>query len=155
VVLDKVPVDSERARIAKALGAGYAGGGEGGPDPELLRSADVVVDAAGAQHLLIQAVLLSRNNSVTAVLGSSTSPAFVDCDVEPLFEQLVQANKLVFGSVSASQQHLERAVDVLAEMDRTWPGVFDRAILRVPVADFRRGFEARARQVKVAICFSP
>lgn len=156
LVIDKLPAQSERARIAKALGATYSSrsGSTSTQYLEALKSADVIVEAAGAQHMLIQAVLLSKPNSVTAVLGSSTSPAFVNCDVEPLFAEIVQANKLVFGSVGASQQHLERAVVVLDRIDQAWPGLFDRAILRVPVAEFRRAFDARQRKVKVTVCFS-
>ncbi len=156
LVVDKLPAQSERARIAKALGATYlsTGAPTSSPYVEALKSADVIVDAAGAQHMLIQALQCSKPNSVTAVLGSSTSPTFVTCDVEPLFSEIVQANKLIFGSVSASQQHLERAVMVLARIVETWPGLLDRTILRVPVNEFQRAFSARQRRVKVAICFS-
>ena len=64
-------------------------------------------------------------------------------DGAELIRSLVLKNLLMVGSVNASRDHFQMAVDHLAEADRRWPGWVQRLITaRVPLA----GFDAALHQ---------
>ncbi|MBI1789530.1 MAG: alcohol dehydrogenase catalytic domain-containing protein [Acidobacteria bacterium] len=114
------PADHPRARLVEQAGARYV--------PELggVR-ADLVLEATGSPQAAFAAIGCLGPLGVCGLLGAAVGTGQVS------FRDLVVGNRVVFGSVNASPESFQSAVEQLARFDRT---VVDKLIHRAPFEHF-------------------
>ncbi|HOL73915.1 MAG TPA: alcohol dehydrogenase catalytic domain-containing protein [Bryobacteraceae bacterium] len=122
------PPDHPRARLVAAAGIEYLNTpGE--------RKADIVIEAAGAADAAMAGL---RSLAPLGVLGVLGSP---DARGEIPFRDMLVKNQTVFGSVNASPEAFQRALEDLPRMDA---GVLKRMIHRASFGDFATTIPAAA-----------
>ncbi len=141
--LDIVDANSVRPRWLTAIGGRYIDGRQV-PAARLgseVGSFDLILEAAGAPDLdfnLLEALNRSGIYMVTGIPGRE-SP--IKIPGAALIKQLVLSNQLMAGSVNASLDHFQMAVNDLLTANLSWPGHVEKLIThRYPFKVFLTAF---------------
>jgi threonine dehydrogenase-like Zn-dependent dehydrogenase len=118
------PPHHPRVRLVEAAGIRYA---------PAVEPADIVIEATGSPDAAFAALRRMPPLGVMAVLGSSNASG------EMPFLDMIVNNQAVFGSVNASPEAFQQAVEDLGRMDRA---VLRGMIRRTAFADFRNTIPA-------------
>ncbi len=143
--LDIVDANTARPQWLKAMGGRYIDGREIAAHriDEDVAEMDVIVEAAGVAKLgfnLIDALALDGVYVLTGIPGGDRP---VDIPAADLMRSLVLGNRLMVGSVNASQAHFRMAVEDLTRAAERWPGHLDKLIThRYPHRDFEEALQA-------------
>src|SRR5205085_134553 len=105
-----------RARLAEQIGARY-----------VRSQADIVIEATGAADAAFAAIRCLTPLGVCALLGTAIGDGHVS------FRDLVEGNRIVFGSVNASPEAFALAIEDLGRFD---PAMLRKLIDRRPFAAF-------------------
>lgn len=130
LLYSRSPEPNLKADLAAAAGVLYVSS-EHTPVEQLLREhgpVDFVYEAAGASKTAFDTLRLLGRNAVFAFTGVPGRKHPNPVDTDQLMRQLVLQNQIVFGTVNASAQHFEAAVNELRLFERLWPGLLERLI---------------------------
>ena len=130
--LDIVPKSSLKGQLVEAIGATYLDGSNS-PIAEIsgqIGNLDIIVEATGNSTVAFQAMSALGTNGVLCLMGVSTGEKPLEICADCLNMQMVLGNKMIFGTVSSNRKHFEKAVQLLDEIERSWPGWLSRLITR-------------------------
>ena len=143
-VLDR-NTDGPKPGLVRALGATFHTSGVHDVDPP----PDVIVEATGADQVVLDAMGHTGANGVVCLTGISSGGRTVPLDAGELNRTLVLENDVVFGSVNANRRHYEAAAAALAAADRGW---LERLITRrVPLDRWAEALQREPGDVKVVV----
>lgn len=130
--LDIVPKSSLKGQLVEALGATYLNGASLSiPElPEQIGNLDIIVEATGNSTVAFQAMTAPGRNGILCLMGVSTGNKPLEICADCLDMEMVLGNKVVFGTVSSNRSHFERAVELLASIERNWPQWLSKLITR-------------------------
>jgi len=152
-VVSRDCADSDRADIARAIGARYVAtsGGDIGAIGAEIRP-DLVVEATGSARVLLDALGVVAPSGVVCVLGVDPAHRLESLPSAVLAEAYVEGNRALFGSVNAAPQDWVSAVADLVAIGRRFPGALDRLIgLRVPPDRFAAAFDFQGVKATIAM----
>jgi threonine dehydrogenase-like Zn-dependent dehydrogenase len=137
--------DGPKPEIARDLGIGYHTGSVVEVDP----APDIIIEATGANQVVLDAMSHTGTNGVVCLTGISSGAHEITLDTGVLNKRIVLENDLVFGSVNANRRHYEAAAQALAQADRRW---LERLITRrVPLDRWREALTPEPDDVKVVV----
>ena len=139
--LDVIDADSERAKLFAETAGTYVDGRQNSPNvlDDHFGRIDLIVEAAGAAHLEFDLLSALGRNGVYVVVGIPGGDRMIDIDGAALVRGLVLGNQVMLGSVNASRQHFDLAVEDLTKAAAIWKGVPERLINhRLPYTQFEQ-----------------
>ncbi|MBI1885247.1 MAG: glucose 1-dehydrogenase [Chloroflexi bacterium] len=146
--------DSAAGRAAAALGGAYVSA-VGRPLEELRQSLgrfDFILEATGSSAVASHALPALATNGVMCLVGVYSSNRVQELPVDSLYSDLVQGNKVVFGSVNAGRRYFEKGIEDLREARSRWPGVIERFISRrLPLERFEEVTARSPGDIKTVI----
>jgi threonine dehydrogenase-like Zn-dependent dehydrogenase len=143
-VLDRA-TEGAKPELVAALGAHY----HATPVSELPIRPDLVIECTGVGEIVVAATHLASPGAVLALTGISHSERLGEARLDAFNKELVLANKVVFGAVSAGRRHYEQAAAALTEADAGW---LQRLITRrVPLADWPTTLTKGKSDIKVVV----
>jgi len=120
--------------------------------PRQIGNLDIVVEATGNSSVAFQAMNVLGINGVLCLMGVSTGEKPLEVCADCLNMQMVLGNKMVFGTVSSSRSHFEKAVQLLGKIERKWPGWLSRLITRrLAISDFQSALKPVPDGIKTVI----
>ena len=136
--------DGPKPRLVEALGATYHFEGI-----DRVPEADVLIEATGVPHLVLDAMSHTRPDGIVCLTGVSPVGGELPVDVGKLGRDLVLGNHVVFGTVNGNRSHYEQAAAALAAADRDW---LDSIITRrVALADAASALQREHDDIKVVV----
>lgn len=152
--LDIQPNTSLKGQLVKAVGATYLDGRS--LDivelPRQIGNLDIIIQATGSSTVAFQAMSALGVNGVLCLLGVSTGKKEIEIPADLINMEMVQGNRVVFGSVSSNRRHFEYAIALLTEIEQKWPGWLTRLITRrLPLADFADALQPAYDEIKTVI----
>jgi threonine dehydrogenase-like Zn-dependent dehydrogenase len=143
-VLDRA-TEGPKPELVAGLGAHY----HATPVSELAISPDLVMECTGVGEIVVDVTHLASPGAVIALTGISHSERVGEARLDAFNKDLVLANKVVFGAVSAGRRHYEQAAAALADADARW---LERLITRrVPLAEWPAALEKRRYDIKIVV----
>jgi threonine dehydrogenase-like Zn-dependent dehydrogenase len=143
-VLDRA-TEGVKPELAAALGATY----HAKSVSELPIRPDLVIECTGVGELVIEATHLAAPNAIVALTGISHSERVGEARLDAFNKEVVLANKVVFGAVSAGRRHYEQAAAALAGADPRW---LERLITRrLAIADWAQALRKRPGDIKIVV----
>jgi threonine dehydrogenase-like Zn-dependent dehydrogenase len=153
--IDVVQADSARPRWLSRIGGTYVDGRRVPPDRvvETLGGMELIFEATGVASLefdLLEALALNGIYVLTGIPGGDRP---VQLPAPQLIRRLVLGNQLMVGSVNASRDHFQMAVDDLQQARLSWPGLADGLITHLyPAARFQEALiKPQPEEIKVAL----
>jgi threonine dehydrogenase-like Zn-dependent dehydrogenase len=141
-----------KSDLAESMGGSFIWAREHNVDQALadeIGPVDIIVEATGYSPLAFDAMGMVGRNGIVCLTGVSGGTRKIEVPSDHLNLEMVLSNKVVFGSVNANRRHFESGVRHLKEIEAHWPGFLSRMItLRLPMADYARGFERSPGHVK-------
>ena len=145
-VLDRV-TDGPKPELVTELGAEYH------TDPVsdvagALRP-DVVIEATGANQVVVDALSASGSYGVTCLTGVTSVGRTLRFDAGALNREIVLENDAVVGSVNANLTHYRAAADALVQADADW---LSRIVTRrVPLENALEAFASEPGGIKTVL----
>lgn len=138
VVYSKEATSSVHAKIATDLGARYVSSDEASPQQlaDSMKNIDVVYEATGVPSISFQLMDVLGINGIFALTGIPRDAAVMPEALGTLMKNLVLKNQSVVGSVNASYQDFEAAIDDLGQFKAKWPTLIDSLIVRFPMEQY-------------------
>jgi threonine dehydrogenase-like Zn-dependent dehydrogenase len=156
--LDVVDADTPRPQWLARIGGRYLDGRQVTPEQarDQVGTFDVIVDGTGVATLEFELIDALATNGVYAITGIPAGDRPISVSGAALMRQLVLRNQVVLGSVNASRDHFQLAVDDLALAETRWPGcAADLITHRHPCADFEPALEHHGDgEIKVVLEWS-
>ncbi|MCC7418514.1 MAG: glucose 1-dehydrogenase [Acidobacteria bacterium] len=153
--LDVADADTARPRWLTLIGGHYVDGRQVTPQHpiEQFGTFDVIVEATGIAPLQFNLLDALAQNGVYAVTGIAAGDRPLNVDGAKIMRQLVLQNQVIVGSVNASRDHFQLAVDDLLLAEQRWPHrVADLITHRHPYADFDAAFQHHGSdEIKVVL----
>lgn len=152
--LDIVPKSSLKGQLLEATGATYLDGRDLRIDelPRQLGNLDLVVEATGNSTVAFQAMAALGVNGVLCLMGVSTGEKRLQICADCLNMEMVLGNRVVFGTVSSNRGHFERAILLLAEIEKRWSGWLAQLITRrLALVDFVDALQPAPDGIKTVI----
>ena len=143
--LDIVDQDSTRPRWLEAIGGTYIDGRQVATDQvnSKVGSMDLIFEATGVAKLEFNLLDALGPNGIYVLTGIPGGDRPLEIPGAQLIRQLVLDNQLMLGSVNASRDHFQMAVDDLARAESRWPGAVQKLITaRHAWGDFENAFES-------------
>jgi threonine dehydrogenase-like Zn-dependent dehydrogenase len=116
-VLDRV-TGGVKPKIVADLGATYHTGSV--DDVTAKACPDIVIEATGVSHLVMETIINNAAASVVCLMGVSRGGHRIEVDAGSLNREIVLGNDAVFGSVNANHRHYDLAAEALLRADRSW-----------------------------------
>jgi threonine dehydrogenase-like Zn-dependent dehydrogenase len=153
--LDVVDANTARPRWLNRIGGHYVDGRQVTPSHPIdqIGTFDVIVEATGIASLEFDLLDTLAMNGVYAVTGIPAGDRPLNIDGAKIMRRLVLRNQVLVGSVNASRDHFQLAVDDLVLAETRWPRhVADLITHRHPYADFDAAFQHHgADEIKVVL----
>ncbi|MEV0033271.1 alcohol dehydrogenase catalytic domain-containing protein [Nocardia sp. NPDC050793] len=146
-VVDPAPPGSLAAQAATSFGAEYQSHQLVPGDmvtEQMIAAHRSIIDAAGVAFLPRLLATHGAENASCCVVGLP-SGQHAEVDGGALLGTMVKRNQVLFGVVNSSRVHFEDAIELLREVDATWPGVIGSTMTRIPFDRFREAFLPHAR----------
>lgn len=145
-VLDQVS-DGPKPELVAALGAEYHA--RSVADVAAAVNPDVVIEATGANQVVLDVLSATGTYGVTCLTGVTSSGRKLPLDVGAVNREIVLENDVVIGSVNANLSHYRSGADALARADADWLG---RLITRrVPLEDAVEAFASDPDGIKTVL----
>ena len=152
--MDVVSKSNLKGQLVEVIGATYVDISNS-PVTELphqIGNLDIIVEATGNSTVAFQAMSALGINGVLCLMGVSTGDKPLEVCADCLNMQMVLGNKMVFGTVSSNRSHFEKAVQLLAKIERRWPGWLSRLITRrLKISDFQNALRTVPDGIKTVI----
>ena len=145
-VLDRIST-GPKPDLVRALGATY----HAGELSDLPHDFDIVMECTGAASLVMEVVDHTAPDAIVCLTGVSAAGVTRNVDIGTLNREIVLGDRVIFGSVNANRRHYELAARALAAADHAWLNAL--ITRRVPIADWKTGFDLEAGDVKTVIEF--
>jgi threonine dehydrogenase-like Zn-dependent dehydrogenase len=128
--LDIVDQDSPRPRWLEAIGGKYIDGRQVAPDKvdSKVGPMDLIFEATGVAKLEFNLLDALSANGIYVLTGIPGGDRPLEIPGAELIRQLVLDNQLMLGSVNASRDHFQMAVDDLSRAQARWPGLTRKLI---------------------------
>jgi threonine dehydrogenase-like Zn-dependent dehydrogenase len=153
--LDVVDAGTARPQWLNGIGGHYIDGRQVTPDHPLdqIGTFDVIVEATGIASLEFDLFDALAMNGVYAVTGIPGGDRPLNIDGGKIMRRLVLQNQVLVGSVNASRDHFQLAVDDLVQAETRWPHhVADLITHRHAYADFDVAFQHHGSdEIKVVL----
>jgi glucose 1-dehydrogenase len=153
--LDIVDADTARPRWLTLIGGHYIDGRQLTPNRPIDRTGtfDVIVEATGIARLEFDLLDALAMDGVYALTGIAGGDRPLNVDGSKIMRRLVLRNQVLVGSVNASRDHFQRAVDDLALAETRWPHrIVDLITHRHRYSDFDAAFQHHgADEIKVVL----
>jgi threonine dehydrogenase-like Zn-dependent dehydrogenase len=153
--LDVVDANTARPRWLNRIGGRYIDGRQVTPSHPIdqIGTFDVILEATGIASLEFDLLDTLAMNGVYAVTGIPAGDRPLSIDGANIMRRLVLRNQVLVGSVNASRDHFQLAVDDLVLAETRWPRhVADLITHRHPYADFDAAFQHHgADEIKVVL----
>ena len=153
--MDIVDENTLRPRILKQIGGRYVDGRQVDVTnlDDACGEADFVFEATGIAKLQIQLIDALGINGIYVATGIPGGSRPLTINGGQLLQQLVLKNQVVLGSVNASVDHYQMAVEDLNKCMKTWPDAIKAVITeRVPYQDFERALTSHSPdEIKVVV----
>lgn len=153
--MDIVDEDSLRVSILKQIGGRYIDGREIKTEDidEICGESDFVFEATGIARLQIQLIDTLAVNGIYVATGIPAGKRPMSIMAGNIMQQLVLKNQIILGSVNASVQHYNMAVDDLRASMERWPDAIQSVITeKAPVTNFRKVLQSHsADEIKVVV----
>ncbi|HUZ45348.1 MAG TPA: glucose 1-dehydrogenase [Terriglobia bacterium] len=137
--LDVVDAHSLRPTLLAQLGGKYIDGRENKPQnlDDNYGQIDMIFEATGIAHVEFDLLGALGINGVYVLTGIPGGDRPLEIDGAALMRALVLRNQVMVGSVNASREHFQTAVDDLGKAYKTWGKTVEQIITHVvPYADF-------------------
>jgi threonine dehydrogenase-like Zn-dependent dehydrogenase len=137
--LDIVDADTIRPRLLEDIGGHYVDGRQVEADrlDDQFGHIDMIVEATGVARLEFDLLAALGTNGVYVLTGIPGGDRPIKVDGASLMRQLVLFNQVVVGSVNASREHFQMAVEDLSQARKTWGKTIDSVITsRYPYSQF-------------------
>ena len=133
--LDIVDEGSSRPSWLKRIGGSYV---DARTRPsQVMQEMELVFEATGVASLEFSLLDVLGRNGVYVLTGIPGGDRPLQLDGAELIRRLVLQNQVMVGSVNASRDHYQMAVDDLAQARLAWPGHVEKLITaRRPYTDF-------------------
>jgi threonine dehydrogenase-like Zn-dependent dehydrogenase len=156
--LDVVDADTPRPQWLARIGGQYLDG-RGITPQQAAKSVgafDVVIDATGVAKVEFELADVLATNGIYAITGIPGDERPETVSAAAFMRRLVLRNQVVFGSVNASRDHFQLAVDDLARAEARWPGAAAALIThRHAHTDYEAALEHHgAGEIKVVLEWS-
>ena len=141
--LDVVDAATARPQWLGRIGGGYVDGRKTPPGgvADALGQMDLVFEATGVASLEFNLLDALGKNGVYVLTGIPGGDRPLQLDGAELVRRLVLENQVMIGSVNASRDHFQMAVDDLDRARRAWGDLATRLIShRLPAAEFQQAF---------------
>ena len=153
--LDIVDENSLRSELLRQIGGVYIDGRKvkvADIDTKY-GEADFVFEATGIANLQLQLIDALAVNGIYVATGIPGGNRPLNLPAGNLMKQLVLKNQVILGSVNASIQHYQMAVDDLRCCLQRWPATIKGVITdRVPYTDFSKALkQPSAEEIKVVV----
>lgn len=133
--LDIVEEGSTRPSWLKSIGGTYRDARKAPPDS--LQGMELIFEATGVAALEFNLLDALGRNGIYVLTGIPGGDRPLQLDGADLIRRLVLQNQVMAGSVNASRDHFQMAVDDLDQARLRWPGLVEGLITaRRPYADF-------------------
>ncbi len=128
--LDIVDGDSTRPRWLEAIGGTYLNGRMIAPDQvdSQVGPMDLIFEATGVARLEFNLLDALATNGIYVLTGIPGGDRPLEIPGAQLVRQMVLDNQLMLGSVNASRDHFQMAVDDLTRAEGRWPGALQKLI---------------------------
>jgi len=124
------PAQSDRAELARSLGAAYVSARDV-PIAEIasrVGAADVVFEAVGVSKVAFAAMAALARNGVLILSGVPGPGRPVEVDLDGIMRDVVLKNQVLFGTVNASRSAFEESVGYLERFMLLFPDAVRRVI---------------------------
>jgi threonine dehydrogenase-like Zn-dependent dehydrogenase len=153
--LDVVDATTARPRWLQGIGGRYLDGRQATPGHlgDRIETFDVIVEATGIASLEFNLLDALATNGVYAVTGIPAGDRPLTIDGARIIRQLVLQNQLMVGSVNASRDHFQLAVNDLVLAEARWPNHVAGLIThRHPYGEFDSAFQHHGSdEIKVVL----
>ena len=157
--LDVVDAASARPQWLNHIGGKYVDGRNVPPDKveAELGHMDMIVEATGVAPLEFNLLDALGKNGVYVLTGIPGGDRPLQLDGAELIRRLVLGNQVMIGSVNASREHFQMAVDDLVRARLAWGDHVERLIShRRPYTDFQNALTRHeADEIKVVLEWNP
>ncbi len=133
--LDIVDENTSRPQLLEGIGGTYINGKKHKTETiaKDFGQIDMIVEATGIASLDFDLLGVLGMNGVFVLTGIPCGHRPIQIDGPSLMQQLVLRNQVMIGSVNASEDHFQMAVDDLAMASKKWPDVMSKLVTsRVP-----------------------
>jgi threonine dehydrogenase-like Zn-dependent dehydrogenase len=137
---DIVDPDSPRARWLTFIGGTYIDGRKVPPGAvqRTVGSIELVIEAAGVPSLEFNLLDALAANGIYVLMGIPDGEGSLNVEGGGLIRRMVMGNQVMVGSVNASRDHYQMAVDDLARAQLLWGDHVQQLISRrLPYVDFK------------------
>jgi threonine dehydrogenase-like Zn-dependent dehydrogenase len=145
-VYSRSPKPNEKAAAAEAVGAPYISSKEVTVEAlkKQLGGVDVIYEATGASKVAFDSLQVLEENGVLIFTGVPGREEPLELQGDQVLGQLVLGNRVMFGTVNASDGDFRAALEDLARFRAKWPGRLEALITqRHPPSAFARVVEAK------------
>jgi threonine dehydrogenase-like Zn-dependent dehydrogenase len=153
--LDIVDADTPRPRWLDLIGAHYLDGRQITPDHRIdqIGTFDLIFEATGIVSLEFDLLDALAMNGVYAVTGIPSGDRPLTLSGAEFMRRLVLRNQVMVGSVNASRDHFQLAVNDLVLAEARWPQrLGDLITHRHPYEDFKSAFQHHGSdEIKVVL----
>lgn len=157
--LDVVDAGTSRPRWLERIGGVYVDARKVPPSKvdNAMGGMELILEAAGVASLELNLLDALSRNGVYVLTGIPGGDRPLSIQGAELVRRLVLENQLMVGSVNASRDHYQMAVDDMEAAERRWPGLVREIITtRVPAAEFPAVFSRHdPAEIKAVIEWSP
>jgi threonine dehydrogenase-like Zn-dependent dehydrogenase len=139
--IDIVEPDSARPQWLTHIGGTYVDGRRVPPErvEQVLGGMELVFEATGVAALEFDLLDTLGPNGIYVLTGIPGGDRPVQLQAGQLIRRLVLGNQLMLGSVNASRDHFQMAVDDLSHARLLWGGHLERLITdRLPFTEFQK-----------------
>jgi glucose 1-dehydrogenase len=141
------PKPNEKADASEAVGVPYVSSKEvtvEGLKQRLGGGVDVIYEATGASKVAFDSLQVLEENGVLIFTGVPGREEKLELHGEQVLGQLVLGNRVMFGTVNASDGDFRAALEDLARFQAKWPGRVEALITqRHPPSEFAKVVEAK------------
>jgi threonine dehydrogenase-like Zn-dependent dehydrogenase len=153
--LDIVDEDSLRSVLLRQIGGQYIDGRKVQvvDIDATYGEADFIFEATGIANLQLQLIDALAVNGIYVATGIPGGNRPLNLPVGNLMKQLVLKNQVVLGSVNASIQHYQMAIEDLQASLQKWPSAIKAVITdRIPYTDFLKALKHPSEEeIKVVV----
>jgi glucose 1-dehydrogenase len=153
--LDIVDENTLRSELLKQIGGKYIDGRKVKVTDldETYGEADFIFEATGIASMQLQLIDALAVNGIYVATGIPGGSRPLNLPADSLMKQLVLKNQVLLGSVNASLEHYQMAVDDLRASLERWPAAIKAVITdRVPYTEFSRALQyPSAEEIKVVV----
>jgi threonine dehydrogenase-like Zn-dependent dehydrogenase len=138
-VYSRSPKPNKKAELLESIGVEYFSSKVVSPEQlaERVGNIDLVYEAVGVGSVAFEVLQVLGINGIFVLTGIPAPKAPSPLNLDKLNRNLVLKNQVVLGTVNASLQNFQGAVDDLGAFAKRWPGPLRHLITRYRIESFK------------------